>query len=107
MDLEISFVPPPRKCGYSARCDKFRLTGQAVVADLRFPVRLEALAQKWHRHVLYEPEVSPLAHFYLEFPRCCVSVASSGKVNVFDAPSYEDGREAVRKVYSAFREFSQ
>ena len=80
--------------------------GQAVVAELCFPVRLEALAQKWHRHVLYEPEVCAHAQFYLERPRCCVSVACSGKVSVFDAATFEDGREAIRKVYSVFREFS-
>ena len=79
---------------------------QAVVTDLCFPVRLEALAQKWHRHVLYEPEVCALAKFYLEHPRCCVSVASSGKVSVFNAATLEDGSEAIRKVYLVFKEFS-
>ena len=96
----------PRRCGYDARCEKFRLTCQHVNADLCFPVRLEALAKKWHRHVLYEPEVHARACFYLQHPRCCVSITSSGKANVFDAPNLEDGQEAIRRVYSIFREFS-
>ncbi|CAE7250382.1 tbpl2, partial [Symbiodinium pilosum] len=95
-----------QRCGYDARCEKFRLTCQHVNADLCFPVRLEALAKKWHRHVLYEPEVHARACFYLQHPRCCVSITSSGKANVFDAPNLEDGQEAIRRVYSIFREFS-
>mmetsp|Transcript_329 Transcript_329/g.745 ORF Transcript_329/g.745 Transcript_329/m.745 type:complete len:267 (+) Transcript_329:78-878(+) len=96
-----------QKCGYEARCEKFRMIGQSVTADLCFPVRLEALAQKWQRHVLYEPEVQASAFFYLQHPHCKVAVASSGKVSILNAGSYEEAKEAIRRTYHVFREFSR
>eukprot|EP00437_Effrenium_voratum_P019224 CAMPEP_0181460114 /NCGR_PEP_ID=MMETSP1110-20121109/33173_1 /TAXON_ID=174948 /ORGANISM="Symbiodinium sp., Strain CCMP421" /LENGTH=217 /DNA_ID=CAMNT_0023584653 /DNA_START=28 /DNA_END=677 /DNA_ORIENTATION=- len=72
-----------QNCGYpDAQCKSFRLVEQSAVADLRFPVRLEALAQKWARHVMYEPEVCCMANFYLKHPRSRVQVWASGKVRI-------------------------
>lgn len=102
------FNAEPRNCGYpDAQCKSFRLVEQSAVADLRFPVRLEALAQKWARHVMYEPEVCCMANFYLKHPRSRVQVWASGKVRIAGTQSIETAREVMRRMYSILREFAQ
>lgn len=96
----------PRKCGYpDATCKSFRLMKQKVKADLFFPVRLEALAQKWSRHVLYVPDVCCAASLYIKHPQCHLQVWHTGKVTAI-AENFEAGKEAIRRVYSLLREFS-
>mmetsp|Transcript_43291 Transcript_43291/g.128231 ORF Transcript_43291/g.128231 Transcript_43291/m.128231 type:complete len:268 (-) Transcript_43291:31-834(-) len=95
-----------QKCDHpSATCENFRFINFRAQANLAFPVRLEALASKWHRHTLYEPEVSPSCYFYLPRPRCTLSVNASGKVSIVGATTYEEAREAMRITYPIFREF--
>ena len=100
-------LPDLRKCGYTdATCKSFRLMKQQIRTDLCFPVRLEALAQKWSRHVLYEPDVTSAASMYLQHPRCCIQVWSSGKLKAC-VENLDAGKEAIRRVYGLLREFSQ
>lgn len=100
-------VPNLRKCGYpDATCRSFRLVRQQLKADLCFPIRLEGLAQKWSRHVLYVPDVCCAASLFLKHPPCSMQIWASGKLTAV-AENLETGREAIRRVYSLLREFSQ
>ena len=78
---------------------------QQIKTDLCFPVRLEALAQKWSRHVLYVPDVCCAASMYIKNPRCWIQIWHTGKV-IAIAENFEAGKEAIRRVYSLLREFS-
>ena len=78
---------------------------QKVKADLFFPIRLEALAQKWSRHVLYVPDVCCAVSLYIKHPQCHIQVWHTGKVTAI-AENFEAGKEAIRRVYSLLREFS-
>eukprot|EP00434_Breviolum_minutum_P018473 symbB.v1.2.016296.t2/scaffold1236.1/size130149/14 len=96
-----------QKCGYpDATCRSFRLVRQQLKADLCFPIRLEGLAQKWSRHVLYVPDVCCAASLFLKHPPCSMQIWASGKLTAV-AENLETGREAIRRVYSLLREFSQ
>lgn len=79
---------------------------QQVRADLCFPVRLDGLAEKWGRHVLYDPDVTSAATMYLKRPRCCIQVWASGKLKAF-VENVDSGKEAIQRVYALLQEFSR
>uniref|UniRef100_A0A7S0ALB8 TATA box-binding protein-like 1 n=1 Tax=Pyrodinium bahamense TaxID=73915 RepID=A0A7S0ALB8_9DINO len=96
-----------QKCGHpGAKCCGFQINSFKARANLRFPVRLEKLAEKWRRHVLYEPEVTSSAFFYLRRPRCTIGISSGGKLGLSGMKSLEEAEEALRKTYPIFLEFS-
>lgn len=97
-----------QRSGYpEAVCEGFRFTSCRAQTDLGFPVRLEALARKWGRHVTYQPDVINSCIFYLQEPRCTFSVKSTGKVIMTGLHSSDAAKVALQKVYPIFREFSR
>jgi len=94
-------------CGHpDAKCAGFRIRNLQAFADLRFPVRLETLAEKWRRHVLYEPEVTSWAFFRLQKPKCTIGVSASGKFKISGCIDVEFAQEALKRMYPIFLEFS-
>merc|ERR1719382_1908025 len=94
-----------QKCGHpEAKFEGFRINGYQGQAKLGFPVRLEAVARKWGRHCMYDPEVAPTLIFYLAEPRATLTVSAAGCVSIRSA-GLDDAREALRKTYPLFREF--
>jgi len=98
------------KCGHpTAVCADFRFTSAVVFTDFKFPIRLKALAEKWHRHVVYVPDCHSSLVFRLQDPRCSLRVHHTGKVQVSLSghPGLEAARAALWKVYPLLREFSR
>lgn len=96
-----------QKVGYpDARCLDFRTCRCSVTAELCHPVRLEGVARKWSRHVMYDPDVTSSLFFYLASPRVTLAVTSGGRVTVHGVGHVEEGREAIARTYLLFKEFS-
>uniref|UniRef100_A0A7S4V7L7 TATA-box-binding protein n=2 Tax=Alexandrium monilatum TaxID=311494 RepID=A0A7S4V7L7_9DINO len=97
-----------QKCGHpEAVCSGLVIRSQQAMASLPFPVRLEDLAEKWQRHVLYEPEVTSTAFFFLKKPRCTIGVTSGGKLAFRGFAHPGEAREALRRAYPVFLEFNR
>lgn len=97
-----------QKCGHpDAKCSGLRVAVAQASATLRFPVRLESLAEKWRRHVLYEPEVTSKAYFFIKKPRCTVGVSSAGKLRLSGFRDKAHAQEALRRTYPIFLEFNR
>mmetsp|Transcript_76450 Transcript_76450/g.247519 ORF Transcript_76450/g.247519 Transcript_76450/m.247519 type:complete len:176 (-) Transcript_76450:199-726(-) len=97
-----------QKCGHpNAKFSAFRVYNLQAQARLGFPVRLEAVAKKWERHCMYEPEVTNCLQFFLAEPRCSLQIYGTGTVAVKGAAGMPEAQEALRKVYPLLREFSR
>merc|ERR1712217_303291 len=96
-----------QKCGHpDANCVGLRFINFRASADCRFPVRMERFAEKWSRHVQYEPEINAQVMFYLPKPQCTLRISASGKV-MLNCDGKEDALEALRRVYPLLKEFSR
>jgi len=60
-----------RKCGYDVNFKEFKIQNIVGVADVNFPIRLEALQIQHKQFCQYEPEVFPGA-IYKKAPLCLV-----------------------------------
>lgn len=98
-----------QRCGYQEqiRFADYAVTSMLCSADLRFPVRLDALATRWRRNALYEPEFFSNCVFRCRKPRVVYLVTAGGKVTISGLRKMEDVREALRRVYSVFYEFQR
>lgn len=93
--------------GYpEAKCLDFKAHRLVASAELCHPVRLEAVAKKWGRHVMYDPDVTPGLYFYLAKPRATLKVSSNGKVTLMGIATFEDAQLAVARTHKLFKEFS-
>lgn len=96
------------QCGHpKVKCLRFRCFNYQSTASLRFPVRLEEVAKKWPRFVLYNSDICSKLQFKLEQPRCTLSVSCAGTVSLSGYDTLADAQEALRRTYEIFREFSQ
>mmetsp|Transcript_70303 Transcript_70303/g.170192 ORF Transcript_70303/g.170192 Transcript_70303/m.170192 type:complete len:195 (-) Transcript_70303:109-693(-) len=98
-----------QRCGYEeqVRFADYTVTSMLCSADLRFPVRLDALASRWRRNALYEPEFFSNCVFRCRHPRVTYLVTAGGKVMISGLRKMEDIKEALRRVYPVFQEFSR
>lgn len=83
----------------------YMVTSILCKADLGFPVRLDALAARWRRNALYEPELYCGCVFRTRQPRCTYLVTSGGKVMISGMRTMPEIRDAVKRAYPVFREF--
>merc|ERR1712194_838201 len=89
-----------------AKCEGFRITNYVAKAELGHPVRLERIMEKWPRHAMYDPDITPNLVFYVAEPQATLQVTSTGKVKIYRTPDAEAAREVLRRVHHIFREFS-
>lgn len=114
LELEPAVRTARRVARMVQRCDHpgakflaFRQSEFKLSVRFPFPIRVSALAEKWRRHVQYEPDVSEHAMFVLRSPKCTLQVASSGAVSLCAGDlTAVDAHEALRRLYPIFRDFS-
>lgn len=95
-----------QRCGHEdAKFADFRVTSILCKADLQFPVRLDALASRFRRNALYEPEFFSNCVFRTRKPRVTYLVTAGGKVMISGLKCMADINEALRRVYFVFRDF--
>jgi transcription initiation factor TFIID TATA-box-binding protein len=95
-----------RRLGFAeASMRDFRVQNVVGLSDVRFPVRLEAMAVKYPQFCCYEPEIFPGLVFRLSNPRVCVIVFVSGKVVLTGGRSKQHLNDALVRVYPVLYEF--
>ncbi|XP_026315354.1 TBP-related factor-like isoform X2 [Hyposmocoma kahamanoa] len=69
-----------QKLGFSAKFLDFKIQNFIATADLRFPVRLEALQQAHGQFTSYEPELFPGLVYRMVRPRVVLLIFVNGKI---------------------------
>ena len=95
-----------RKLGYEdVKFADFGLHNLVASADVRFPVRLEALAHAHSNYAHYEPELFPGLVYRMLEPKLALLIFVSGKVVITGAKSRADLNEAFQKLYPVLCQF--
>ena len=94
------------KCGYtSAVFTEFKVENLVASTDIRFPVRLEGVAQEHRSTSSYEPELFPGLVYRLFNPKVTILVFVSGKVVITGARSRVEVRDAFSKIYPLLHKY--
>jgi transcription initiation factor TFIID TATA-box-binding protein len=102
-----TFAKIVRKCGIDATFKQFRIQNVVGVANVNFPIRLEAL-QMFHRQFCeYEPELFPGAIYRLIRPKVVLLIFVSGRVVITGAKRKEDTKKAFDTIYPVLTEFKK
>jgi len=97
-----------QKCGYQqAVFAEYKTTSILCKVDLKFPVRLEALAARWRKNAVYEPEFCCNCVFRTRRPKCTYLVTAGGKLMISGLRRMEDIHEALKRVYPVFFDFQR
>merc|ERR1719160_2178199 len=101
-----TFAKMVRKCGYDVRFKEFKIQNIVGVADVKFPIRLEALQMRHSNFCQYEPEVFPGAIYRLIQPKLVLLIFVSGRVVITGAKNRKDTKKAqdidtYKKVWRA------
>ncbi|EER14205.1 TATA-binding protein, putative [Perkinsus marinus ATCC 50983] len=82
-----------------ARFRRFKIENMVASADVRFPIRLEALAYEHRSYCSYEPELYPGLVFRLFEPKVALLIFVSGKIVFTGAKNRDDITNAFRNIY--------
>merc|ERR1712093_558255 len=102
-----TFAKMVRKCGHEAAFREFKIQNTVGVADVKFPIRLEALQVQHKQFCQYEPEVFPGAIYRLMRPRVVLLIFVSGRVVITGAKGKDDTRKAFDSIYPVLTEFKK
>lgn len=95
-----------QKCDHEeAKFADFKITSILCKVNLQFPIRLDALASKWRRHAVYEPEVYCGCVFRTRRPKCTYLLTAGGFVTITGCRKMESVNEALRRIYPICHEF--
>lgn len=88
-----------QKLGFAAKFTEFKIQNMVGTADVRFPIRLEGLADEHGRFSSYEPELFPGLVYRLQKPKVVMLIFVSGKVVVTGAKGRGQLRDAFNLLY--------
>jgi transcription initiation factor TFIID TATA-box-binding protein len=69
-----------QKLGFNAKFTDFKIQNIVGSCDIRFPIRLEGLANRHHNFSSYEPELFPGLIYRMMKPKIVLLIFVSGKV---------------------------
>tara|TARA_R110002050_G_scaffold290351_1_gene443990 strand:- start:933 stop:1484 length:552 start_codon:yes stop_codon:yes gene_type:complete len=93
------------RLGFPAQFLDFAVHNVVGVSDVRFPIRLEALASEHANFCSYEPELFPGLVYKMLRPKVCLIIFVSGKVVLTGGRTKADLDKAFRSIYPVLREF--
>ena len=94
------FVLILQRLGFKeASLGSFKIHNVVGCSDVRFPIRLEALASEHSQFCTYEPELFPGLVFRMMAPRVCVIVFVSGKIVLTGGKSKQELNQAFLNIY--------
>lgn len=94
-----------QKLGFPAKFLDFKIQNFVATADLRFPVRLEALQQAHGQFTSYEPELFPGLVYRMVRPRIVLLIFVNGKIVFTGGKTRNDITEALDRIYPILRSF--
>ncbi|KAK2952130.1 putative TATA-box-binding protein [Blattamonas nauphoetae] len=95
------------KTGVNVTFQKFQIHNMVGNADVKFPIRLEALAAKHVNFSTYEPEMFPGLVYRLANSKITIIMFVSGKIIITGAKSRQDIYTTFEDIYPVLREFSK
>merc|ERR1711904_646523 len=100
-----TFAKMVRKCGYDVNFKEFKIQNVVGVADVHFPIRLEALQVQHQQFCQYEPEVFPGAIYKLMQPKVVMLIFVSGRIVITGARKKYDTKKAFDFIYPVLKNF--
>eukprot|EP01086_Lenisia_limosa_P013589 TRINITY_DN42868_c0_g1_i1.p1 TRINITY_DN42868_c0_g1~~TRINITY_DN42868_c0_g1_i1.p1 ORF type:complete len:193 (-),score=34.20 TRINITY_DN42868_c0_g1_i1:50-628(-) len=83
----------------------FKIQNVVASADVKFPVKLEALQIEHSAHASYEPELFPGLVYRMLDPKVVLLIFVSGKIVLTGAKSREHIYQAFENIYPVLQEF--
>ncbi|CAG4971448.1 unnamed protein product [Parnassius apollo] len=96
-----------QKLGFPAKFLDFKIQNFIATADLRFPVRLEALQQAHGQFASYEPELFPGLVYRMVRPRVVLLIFVNGKIVFTGGKSRNEISEALEIIYPILRSYKK
>lgn len=94
-----------QKLGYQAKFLDFKIQNFIATADLRFPIRLEALQQAHGQFASYEPELFPGLVYRMVRPRVVLLIFVNGKIVFTGGKTRNEIHEALDIIYPILRSY--
>jgi len=88
-----------QKLGYNAKFMDFKIQNIVGSCDVKFPIRLEGLANSHHHYSSYEPELFPGLIYRMVQPKIVLLIFVSGKIVLTGAKVRQEIYDAFENIY--------
>ena len=96
-----------QKIDFPVKFTEFKIQNLVASVDVKFPIRLEGLAQKHYQFSSYEPEVFPGLIYRMISPKVALLIFVSGKLVITGARTRDDIKKSFDKIYPVLQEFEK
>jgi transcription initiation factor TFIID TATA-box-binding protein len=93
------------KLGFNVKFTEFKIQNIVGSCDVKFPIRLEGLANTHGRFCNYEPEMFPGLIYRMHSPKIVLLIFVSGKIVLTGAKERNDIFTAFRNIYNTLLQF--
>ena len=93
------------KLGFPVKFSEFTVQNIVASCDVKFPIRLEGLANTFLKFCSYEPEMFPGLIFHMLEPKIVLLIFVSGKIVLTGAKKREDIYKAYQKIIPILTQF--
>ena len=93
------------KLGFPVKFTEFTVQNIVASCDVKFPIRLEGLANSYLKFCSYEPEMFPGLIFHMLDPKIVLLIFVSGKIVLTGAKKREDIYKAYQKIIPILTQF--
>lgn len=95
------------KLGFPVKFSEFKIQNIVGSCDVRFPIRLEGLANTHARYCSYEPEMFPGLIYRMIKPKIVLLIFVSGKIVLTGAKERNDIFAAFQNIYETLLQFKK
>ena len=95
------------KLGFPVKFSEFTVQNIVASCDVKFPIRLEGLANTFLKFCSYEPEMFPGLIFHMLEPKIVLLIFVSGKIVLTGAKKREDIYKAYQKIIPILNQFKK
>ena len=95
------------KLGFPVKFSEFTVQNIVASCDVKFPIRLEGLANTFLKFCSYEPEMFPGLIFHMLEPKIVLLIFVSGKIVLTGAKKREDIYRAYQKIIPILSQFKK
>ena len=95
------------KLGFPVKFTEFTVQNIVASGDVKFPIRLEGLANSYLKFCSYEPEMFPGLIFHMIEPKIVLLIFVSGKIVLTGAKNRDDIYKAYNKILPILAQFKK
>ena len=95
------------KLGFPVKFTEFTVQNIVASGDVKFPIRLEGLANSYLKFCSYEPEMFPGLIFHMIEPKIVLLIFVSGKIVLTGAKNRDDIYKAYNKILPILTQFKK